>query len=103
VRRLEGAELFPIVDARGVHRFSPDEVAAVARRLRAGKETAARGSWIGGPGAATAPRRGRHENEAECRARELNELRGENAVLRAQISRLAELCDELDLPEAFLE
>lgn len=33
VRRLEGTELHPTQDARGVHRFDTDEVDAVAQRL----------------------------------------------------------------------
>lgn len=54
VRRMEGVELHPVVDARGVHRFNPDEVERVARGdcgagpkahriadLQAHKETAA--------------------------------------------------------------
>jgi len=31
VRRLEGTELHPVVDASGVHRFDPREVEALAR------------------------------------------------------------------------
>jgi hypothetical protein len=46
VRRLEGQELFPRRDRNGVLRFDEGEVAAVARRLRAGDVTAARDDWL---------------------------------------------------------
>jgi len=37
VRRLEGVRLRPVQDARGVHRFDPDEVEALARYLASGQ------------------------------------------------------------------
>ena len=36
VRRMEGVELFPTRDVRGVHRFDPGEVGRVARDARHG-------------------------------------------------------------------
>ena len=37
VRRLEGVRLRPVQDSRGVHRFDPDEVEALARDLASGQ------------------------------------------------------------------
>ena len=49
VRRLEGRDLFPRVDKRGVHRFYETEVSCVRDRLRAGiLVPAARGKWLRG-------------------------------------------------------
>jgi hypothetical protein len=81
VRRLEGLELFPAVDARGVHRFDVDEVAAVARRLSAGEATAARGSWLYGQ---RAPDRSRRVERAAKSPLEAELLR-ENAMLRERL------------------
>ena len=46
VRRLEGRELFPEKDAKGVHRFDLSQVNALRKRLRQGSVTSARSSWL---------------------------------------------------------
>jgi hypothetical protein len=47
VRRLEGQELFPLVDTNGVHRFPDDQVIQLLSKIRAGdKLTGARGQWL---------------------------------------------------------
>jgi hypothetical protein len=92
VRRLEGVELFPAVDAGGVHRFDGDEVAAVGRRLRAGEATAARGSWLYGH---REPHRNRRAERAVNSPLEAELLR-ENAMLRAKLVEFEEFLDEIE-------
>jgi hypothetical protein len=49
VRRLEGRELFPVVDKTGVHRFADDQVSRLVLRLRSGGSLdGARGDWLAG-------------------------------------------------------
>lgn len=92
VRRLEGVELFPRVDASGVHRFNLNEVDAVARRLRAGEATAARGKWLYGQ---EEPPRKRRAERAANSPLEANLLR-ENATLRAKLVEFQEFLDEIE-------
>lgn len=62
VRRLEGRELFPVVDARGVHRFPDDQVHRLQARLRAGDRlSGARGDWLLGGKPMKLRRPSRHE------------------------------------------
>jgi hypothetical protein len=92
VRRLEGVELFPRVDASGVHRFNSNEVDAVARRLRAGEVTAARGNWLYGQ---REPHRKRSAERAANSPLEAKLLR-ENATLRAKLVEFEEFLDEIE-------
>jgi hypothetical protein len=92
VRRLEGVELFPRVDACGVHRFNSNEVDAVARRLRAGEVTAARGNWLYGR---REPHRKRGAERAANSPLEAKLLR-ENATLRAKLVEFEEFLDEIE-------
>jgi hypothetical protein len=49
VQRLEGRELFPSVDERGVHRFRESDVEHISSLLRAGyRLPAAKGDWLSG-------------------------------------------------------
>jgi hypothetical protein len=92
VRRLEGVELFPAVDANGVHHFDGDEVDAVGRRLRAGEATAARGNWIYGQ---REPHRKRGVERAASSPLEAKLLR-ENATLRAKLVEFEEFLAEIE-------
>jgi len=96
VRRLEGRELFPWLDNRGIHRFDAREIAKVARRLRRGEVTAARSPWLSNPNSQgrqqmlRPPARGgeRPRRAASSETRELAALRIENAELRKALARL---------------
>ena len=92
MRRLEGVDLFPRVDACGVHRFNSNEVDAVARRLRAGEVTAARGNWL--YGREEPPRKRRAERVASSRLEA--ELLRENGALRAKLVEFQEFLDEIE-------
>jgi hypothetical protein len=96
VRRLERHELFPVLDARGVHWFDECEVDALARRLARGEITAAQGAWLSGgeqprrraPAAETRDEarsdRGRSDSSARLE-HELEALKKENAELRERV------------------
>ena len=92
VRRLEGVELFPSVDACGVHRFNSNEVDAIARRLRAGEATAARGNWLYGQRELHRKRRAEPAVNSPLEAKLLRE----NAALRAQVAKFEEFLDEIE-------
>jgi hypothetical protein len=103
VRRLEGQELFPQRDRNGVLRFDESEVAAVARRLRAGEVPAARGDWLQDrrhPSPWSSRKaRAKPSHEVE-RVEELTRLRNENARLKDELAELttasAELLEEVE-------
>jgi len=101
VRRLEGKELFPWCDNRGVHWFDEADVERVAARLARGAVPAAQGAWL------RKRRRHSHESAVDPRRRETREpsdsvadLRAENERLRRELddanSALADLADELE-------
>lgn len=92
VRRLEGVDLFPRVDSCGVHHFNSNEVDAVARRLRSGEATAARGRWLYGQ---REPSRKRYDERAANTPLEAKLLR-ENATLRAKLVEFEEFLDEIE-------
>lgn len=94
VRRLEGRELFPIRDRRGVHLFYEDEVVEVMRRLAEGHVSAARGAWLSGARSHTwreeQLRRNVVTREGTASAGgELERLRRENGELRIRLRLLA--------------
>src|SRR5262245_10175810 len=79
VRRLEGSELNPIRDSRGVVRFAEVEVAALAARMAKGVVVAARGDWLSTHGRGHRP--GSVErtqpSQAASKGRELEDLAAE--------------------------
>jgi hypothetical protein len=99
VRRLEGHELFPQCDARGVHWFDEAEVAAVAQRVARGEATSARGLWLtclpapfSREASPLRPRPSLRTAEADSstsNADEVARLRQENAELRADLADLS--------------
>lgn len=103
VRRLEGNELFPQLDERGVHRFEEAEVEEVRQQLQLGTVHAARGRWLNG---SRAPRDRGQSKESGLLASiglepsEVEHLRGENRRLTAELAeaheQLGELCLELE-------
>jgi hypothetical protein len=98
VRRLEGRELFPQRDRKGVLRFDEDEIAAVARRLRTGDVPAARGDWPSEQRHARpwSPTRASKASPARLEhGEELAKLRDENARLRAELAEAAKASAEL--------
>ena len=102
VRRLEGTELFPWRDARGVNRFDEAEVHRVAELLRRGEMFAARGGWLKrrrGSGYSTSPASKTppsHElREIECLRRENEALKRELEQTQAYLSGLVESVEDL--------
>jgi hypothetical protein len=78
VRRLEGHELWPVVDTNGVHRFSEDQVSCLQHKLREGVGApAARGEWL-------KSRTGRH------RSQETSPMNGAHEVARDYLASLLE-------------
>ena len=100
VRRLEGHELFPRRDARGVHRFDESEVAEVAHRLRGGNLDAARGRWLTHR-RTFLPFRSAKATHRDDIGEELKRLTEENDKLKQELSELtlalAGLLNELDI------
>ena len=92
MRRLEGVELFPSVDACGVHRFNSNEVDAIARRLRAGEVTAARGNWLYEREEPQRKRRAERGANSPLEAM----LLSENATLWAKLVEFEEFLDEIE-------
>jgi hypothetical protein len=102
VRRLEGVELFPRRDLRGVHWFDEAEVRDVKRRIARGAVDAARGAWLD----RSQQRWSRGQQQARPAAAGANamttivELERDNAALRLYARELEEklsmLCDALD-------
>lgn len=91
VRRLEGHELFPERDARGVHRFDEGDVNRVAQRLLAGGLNAARGHWL--RSGRRAHGRGAHGPSRLCvdsqaKQSELHRLRRSNRRLARELDAL---------------
>jgi len=99
VRRLEGVELFPHRDLRGVHWFDEAEVRDVQRRIARGAVDAARGSWLDRP-----RRLSRSQVPAAAPRADLTqvvvELERENTDLRKTVheleEKLADVCEALD-------
>ena len=101
VRRLEGKELFPRCDSRGVNWFDEADVERVAVRFARGDVPSAQGPWL-------RKRRGHSQKGAVDPARRetsapsdsLAALSAENRRLRHELneanSALAHLADELD-------
>ena len=103
VRRLEGHDLFPKRDRKGVLLFDESEVAALARRLRTGDVPAARGDWLseGGHARPWSPTRASKVPFARLEhGDELDKLRDENARLRAELAEMvaasAELLEQIE-------
>jgi hypothetical protein len=103
VRRLEGRELFPWRDARGVHRFNEGEVNALARALELESVPAARGTWL----RCRRSERSRFKPNLDAQSpvsTQLQGLRTENAALRAEADELRrQLSELLALLETFAE
>jgi hypothetical protein len=100
VRRLEGTELFPWRDSRGVHWFDEADVERVAARFARADVPSARGAWL-------RKRCGHSQNPPINANREMSVpsdsvagLRAENRRLRRELddanSALADLADELE-------
>jgi hypothetical protein len=87
VRRLEGYELFPCRDSRGVHWFDEYEVTRVAQLLKTAALPAAQSRWL-----ARSRRSVRSAADPAPRLRSivpvLRRLEMENAALRAQVEQL---------------
>jgi hypothetical protein len=65
VRRLEGSELNPTVDHRGVHRFSEDEVRRLKHKFQKGTVLPlARGAWLNRMNRRTPSGRASHRTHA---------------------------------------
>lgn len=91
VRRLEGVELFPRRDARGIYGFDPSEVVALAERFERSEVTSARGAWLDRDRARVhtfGRSSGNRCHESRTRSGEREALRKENAELRRALHRL---------------
>ena len=84
MRRLEGTELFPEQDERGVHWFDAREVERVAERLRDGLVRSGRGEYLRSPSA----RRRRQKGPLAKLRRENERLREQNALLEKRLREL---------------
>ena len=84
VRRLEGRELFPIVDTQGVHRFPNDQVQRLLLRLHAGDSiSGARGDWLLG---GRSQRSGRRSTREASTAAEGDDIDRERAAAQQEVA-----------------
>lgn len=92
MRRLEGHELFPWRDARGVYRFEEAEVERVRQQLQRGSVGAAKGGWLSRGRRVSGRQQWNCSSQSLLPVVELEKLQAENVQLRAD---LESLLDEL--------